>query len=221
MAEKSNTNIDNLGGVVRLREEHQKVVKECQSRIQHWKKVLGDYEALDNRLRTLPDQLCYEIMVPFGPLAFMPGKLVHTNEVTVLLGDNWFTKCSAKQAQKIVEHRMKHVGSQLDDVTKTMKNFEARVGLAKDLETMSSNKGDYVDIREEVGNNDSAVTKGKQRIAHKPNSKPKMDVVIGLKEEDEAETGDTGRSKGIMTEDELWARLDELERLEELQDEQD
>lgn len=50
--------------------------------------------------------LCYK-QVPFGPLAFMPGKLVHTNEVTVLLGDNWFAKCSAKQAQKIVDHRMK------------------------------------------------------------------------------------------------------------------
>lgn len=45
--------------------------------------------------------------VPFGPLAFMPGKLVHTNEVTALLGDNWFAKCSAKQAQKLVTHRMK------------------------------------------------------------------------------------------------------------------
>lgn len=50
--------------------------------------------------------LCCE-QVPFGPLAFMPGKLVHTNEVTALLGDNWFAKCSAKQAQKIVTHRMK------------------------------------------------------------------------------------------------------------------
>lgn len=37
----------------------------------------------------------------------MPGKLVHTNEVTALLGDNWFAKCSTKQAQKIVDHRMK------------------------------------------------------------------------------------------------------------------
>lgn len=45
--------------------------------------------------------------MPFGPLAFMPGKLVHTNEVTVLLGDNWFAKCSTKQAQKLVAHRMK------------------------------------------------------------------------------------------------------------------
>uniref|UniRef100_A0A3Q0RNC6 URI1 prefoldin like chaperone n=1 Tax=Amphilophus citrinellus TaxID=61819 RepID=A0A3Q0RNC6_AMPCI len=106
MAEKGQVNIEHLGGVFRLREEHEKVVKDYESRIQH-KKVSGDYEALDDRLKTLPDQLSYDIMVPFGPLAFMPGKLVHTNEVTVLLGDNWFTKCSAKQAQKIVDHRMK------------------------------------------------------------------------------------------------------------------
>ena len=50
-------------------------------------------------------QLCSK-QVPFGSLAFMPGKLVHTNEITVLLGDNWFAKCSAKQAQKLVTHRM-------------------------------------------------------------------------------------------------------------------
>lgn len=30
------------------------------------------------------------------------------------------------------------VKHELDDLTKTMKNFEARVGLAKDLETISS-----------------------------------------------------------------------------------
>lgn len=98
-------------------------------------KVSDDYEALNQRLQTLPDQLSYDIMVgarpavpfsqlfphcercvswhqicsvqvPFGSLAFMPGKLVHTNEITVLLGDNWFAKCSAKQAQDLVAHRM-------------------------------------------------------------------------------------------------------------------
>ncbi|KAG8012477.1 Unconventional prefoldin RPB5 interactor, partial [Nibea albiflora] len=187
------------------------------------KKVSGDYEALNERLQTLPDQLSYDIMVPFGPLAFMPGKLVHTNEVTALLGDNWFAKCSAKQAQKIVNHRMKYVKSELEDLTKTMKNFEARVGFAKNLETMT-NKGDYVDIREEVGNNDTAVSKaGKQRIAHKPNSKPKLDAVLDLREDEENEG--EGRAeesrKGVLTEEELWARLDELEKLEQLQDEQD
>ena len=45
--------------------------------------------------------------VPFGKLAFMPGQLVHTNEILVLLGDNWFVERSAKQAAEIVDRRMK------------------------------------------------------------------------------------------------------------------
>ncbi|RVE72260.1 hypothetical protein OJAV_G00059970 [Oryzias javanicus] len=210
-----------LGGVHRLREEQEKVVKDCERRIQHWTKVSGDYEALSDRLKTLPDRLSYDIMVPFGPLAFMPGKLVRTNEVTVLLGDNWFAKCSTKQAQAVVDHRMSHVKKELEDLSKTRKNFEARVGLAKDLEAASASKGEYVDIREEVTS--SIVTKGKQRIAHKPNSKPKLDVVFDLKEEEEEEEkdGGGGGGKGVLTEEELWRRLDELERLEGLQDEED
>ncbi|XP_034031414.1 unconventional prefoldin RPB5 interactor 1 [Thalassophryne amazonica] len=182
MSEKVNINLQHLGGVVRLREEHQKVVKDCEGRVQHWKKVSGDYEALNNRLRTLPDQLSYDIM-----------------------------------AQKIVDHRMKYVKQEIDDLSKTMKNFETRVEFTKDLETMSSSKGDYIDIREELECNDAVIVKGKQRIAHKPKSKPKQECVCDLK--DEAEI--TGSTKGIMTEEELWARLDELEKLEELQDEQD
>lgn len=219
MAEKCKIKSEHCDGVVRLREEQEKVVKDCESRINHWKKVSGDYAALKDRLETLPDQLSYDIMVPFGPLAFMPGKLVHTNEVTVLLGDNWFAKCSAKQAQKLVDHRAKYVKHELDELTKTMKNFEARVGFAKDMETMSMSKDAYVDIREDVGNNDAVVNKGKHRIAHKPKSKPKLGPVIDLKEEDEEDEGK--KFKSVLSEEELWARLDELEKLEELQDEQD
>lgn len=67
-------------------------------------------------------------------------------------------------------------------------------------------------------------SKGKRRIAHKPNSKPKLDAILDLKEEDDEnneEGSDGGDRKGILTEEELWARLDELEKLEALQDEQD
>lgn len=48
--------------------------------------------------------------------------------------------------------------------------------------------------------------------------------MLDLKEEDEEKEGecrDGGSRKGVMTEEELWARLDELEKLEELQDDQD
>ena len=36
----------------------------------------------------------------------MPGRLIHTNEITVLLGDNWFAEVSAKDAIGITERRV-------------------------------------------------------------------------------------------------------------------
>ncbi|XP_074864634.1 unconventional prefoldin RPB5 interactor 1 isoform X2 [Carettochelys insculpta] len=152
-------------------------------------------------------------MVPFGPLAFMPGKLVHTNEVTVLLGDNWFSKCSAKQAIGLVEHRKKHVRKALDDLQKVMKNFESRIEFTEDLQKMSDAAGDFVDIREEA-ENDGNETTGKRRTAHKPHSKPKVSNVFEVHFQ---ENGTDTKSKGCsQSEEELWARLEELERQEEI-----
>lgn len=59
---------------------------------------------------------------------------------------------------------------------------------------------------------------GKHRVAHKPNSKPKEEYMVQL--EEETEENDES-FKGKVSEEELWARLDELERLEEEQDERD
>lgn len=194
--------------VARLREEQEKVVTNCQEKIQHWEKVDNDYSALQERLRTLPDKLSYDVMVPFGPLAFMPGKLVHTNEVTVLLGDNWFAKCSAKQAVGLVEHRKEHVRKTIDDFKKVLKNFESRVEFTEDLQKMSDAAGDFVDIREEIKSDFEF--KGKQRIAHKPHSKPKTSDIF------EADFENGVKPKNTFDADELWARLEELERQEEL-----
>ncbi|XP_060109958.1 unconventional prefoldin RPB5 interactor 1 isoform X2 [Heteronotia binoei] len=151
-------------------------------------------------------------MVPFGPLAFMPGKLVHTNEITVLLGDNWFAKCSAKQASGLVEHRKKHVRKTMEDLQKVMQNFESRVEFTEDLQKMTDAAGDFADIRE-VCENSSTETKGKHRTAHKPHSKPKTDAF----QADLQENGTGEKFSGDLKSDlELWARLDELERQEEI-----
>ncbi|KAJ8417871.1 hypothetical protein AAFF_G00227140 [Aldrovandia affinis] len=224
MSERNETNAEFPQGVRRLREEHKKVATSCEGQIQHWQKVEADYEALQERLHTLPDKLSYDIMVPFGPLAFMPGKLIHTNEVTVLLGDNWFAKCSAKQAVDLVEHRKRHVRNTLDDLNKVVKNFQARVGFTEDLEKASGGKGDFVDIREEVKGGEEPLTKGKHRVAHKPNSKPKVDLPEVPEEEvvvEEEEGGGAGGGQELLSEVELWARLDKLEKQEEQLDDQD
>ncbi|XP_049719529.1 unconventional prefoldin RPB5 interactor 1 isoform X1 [Elephas maximus indicus] len=194
--------------VARLREEQEKVVTKCQEKIQHWTKVDNDYNALQERLSTLPDKLSYNIMVPFGPFAFMPGKLVHTNEVTVLLGDNWFAKCSAKQAIGLVEHRKEHVRKTIDDLKKVVKNFESRVEFTEDLQKMSDAAGDIIDIREEIKSDFEF--KVKHRIAHKPHSKPKTSDIFA------ADFVSDIKSNELVADKELWARLEELERQEEL-----
>lgn len=194
--------------VARLREAQEKVVTNCQEKIQHWEKVDDDYNALKERLSTLPDKLSYDIMVPLGPFAFMPGKLVHTNEVTVLLGDNWFAKCSAKQAMGLVEHRKEHVRKTINDFKKVMKNFESRVEFTEDLQKMSDAAGDIVDIREEIKSD--LEFKAKHRIAHKPHSKPKTSDAF------EADFANAMKSKDLFADKELWERLEELERQEEL-----
>lgn len=82
---------------------------------------IKDYEALQARLSTLPAQLTHDIMVspvlsvcglifcfqkvPFGRFAFAPGKLYHSNEVTLLIGDNWFLKTTVKHALDVVQRR--------------------------------------------------------------------------------------------------------------------
>ena len=43
--------------------------------------------------------------VPFGPAALMPGRLVHTNEVTMLLGASYYAETSASQVRSTAHAR--------------------------------------------------------------------------------------------------------------------
>ncbi|XP_015747151.1 PREDICTED: unconventional prefoldin RPB5 interactor-like isoform X3 [Acropora digitifera] len=93
--------------ISRFQEENRKALLERQQRLNTCENYKQDYEKLEELLKTLPNRTTHEVMVPIGSVAFMPGKLVHTNEITVLLGDNWFAERSASQALKIVERRKK------------------------------------------------------------------------------------------------------------------
>ncbi|RKP37070.1 hypothetical protein BJ085DRAFT_27451 [Dimargaris cristalligena] len=77
--------------------------------IEQYEAFQADYRALADQLSTFSHQLSYDVQIPMGPLAFMPGSIVHTNEVMVLLGDNWFVERSAHQAQAIATRRVAYV----------------------------------------------------------------------------------------------------------------
>ena len=51
--------------------------------------------------------------MPLGKLALFPGQLRHTNEIMVLLGDNYFALRSASQAAAITERRAEALRPQI------------------------------------------------------------------------------------------------------------
>ena len=76
-------------------------------------RAADDYEELQQTLRELPAKVERKLLVPFGKLAFFPGSLRHTNEVMVLLGDNYFALRSAEQAAGIAARRAEYVRPQV------------------------------------------------------------------------------------------------------------
>lgn len=138
---------DNLENLAQLQHEHRQRLELVEKEYNQLTKFKDDYLHLQKRLRTLPDKTSHEVMVPIGPLAFMPGHLIHTNEILVLLGDNWFAERSAKEATEIVKRRVK-------DCNEKIESAENQMNLHKNwLEETSSlfEEGkDQVEIIEEL-----------------------------------------------------------------------
>jgi unconventional prefoldin RPB5 interactor 1 len=75
----------------------------------------------------MPDNLSYDVMVPLSKYALMPGKVKNTNEILVLLGENWFVERSAKQANEIVQRRIVGINKFLDDTKKELKLIQDQI----------------------------------------------------------------------------------------------
>ncbi|KAJ3009569.1 UNVERIFIED_CONTAM: uri1, prefoldin-like chaperone [Siphonaria sp. JEL0065] len=74
----------------------------------HYTQYSKEYGQLEAFLTTAPLTTTIEHRVPVGRFAFLEGRLVHTNEVLVSLGDNWFVDRSAAQAKDIARRRREY-----------------------------------------------------------------------------------------------------------------
>ncbi|KAJ1736102.1 hypothetical protein LPJ61_000152 [Coemansia biformis] len=92
---------------------HQQSVSSLEGALKQYSGYKAEYHELQQTLLDLPAEIEYDAMVPVGPLAFFPGKLINTNEILVLLGDNWFVERSAKQAAGIAGRRESYVDAKI------------------------------------------------------------------------------------------------------------
>lgn len=188
--------------IERLKAEQLSAIEKTGERISQLEKYKNDYDNLKKQLKTLPEKVTHDVMVPFGKLAFMPGRLIHTNEITVLLGDNWFAEISAKDAIGITERRVTDIDRQIAELNKQKGLLEPRVDFTSQLQDITKNAGGLVEIKEEYDDEKEKAWKEQ----HRENVR-----------QSRQRTGEDTRQG--ETEEEVWRRLEELERRESERDE--
>ncbi|KAM0947117.1 putative prefoldin alpha [Dioscorea sansibarensis] len=179
--------------------DHQKELARLQG-------FISDNTNLVNLVQRLPGELSHDIMVPFGGAAFFPGKLIHTNELLVLLGEGYYADRTARQTVEILKRRGKSLELQVESLKAVMLDLEAE---AKFFDSTATDAAEgLVEIREDY--------------VEEPNkSKPEASMRPGPPDSNVASTSDNART---FTVDDEYARimamLDEHEK-EELEHEND
>ncbi|KAK8648097.1 hypothetical protein V6N13_128859 [Hibiscus sabdariffa] len=147
-------------------------------------------------------------LVPFGKAAFFPGRLVHTNEFLVLLGESYYADRTAKQTVEILKRRGKSLMSKVDALKAEMQDLKAEASFFDS--TAAEVAEDLVEIREyEEDNSNESVSQSGPTELESPTlaeTDHKMDSKMGASKDDEYAL--------------LMSRLEELEK-EELAAEDD
>ncbi|KAG6519683.1 hypothetical protein ZIOFF_023188 [Zingiber officinale] len=140
-------------------------------------------------------------LVPFGGAAFFPGRLIHTNEFLVLLGDGYYAERTAKQTMDILHRRGKTMEAQVEALKATMLDLEAEAKFFNS--TAEEAIEGIVEIREEYVEEPEKNSLSSDNSLHscKTENLQKLD-------EDEDEDEEYAR---------IMARIEELERMEELE----
>ncbi|KAI9204961.1 uncharacterized protein BJ171DRAFT_93117 [Polychytrium aggregatum] len=114
------------GDIQQFKDRVNKTLESTRSSLERWKSYDLDYVKLKDLVLELPTKTRHPITVPFGRHAFMQGHMVHTNEIMVLLGDNWFVERSGQQAAEIIDRRREYVKQQIEALETGIRNLSAK-----------------------------------------------------------------------------------------------
>lgn len=131
-----------------LYERERAELEGCLRNIELFTKYISDYQCLRERLTTLADKTNHEIMVPIAgsKMAFMPGYIHHTNEVLVLLGENYFAEKSTKEAIEFVDRRVSFCKEKIQELETQKRMLENWLSATDDVKTTA--ESGLVDINE-------------------------------------------------------------------------
>jgi unconventional prefoldin RPB5 interactor 1 len=136
-----------------IEQQFKETVAHHKSNIQKHTTQLEQYNALEETLKTLPHKLSHEIMVPLGShgMGFMPGKIVHTNEVIILAGAKYFFKTSVHHALGMISRRKQTIKERIKAENTALRQLFNRMGLTQEADHVEAeyNEEEIKEIVEE------------------------------------------------------------------------
>ncbi|KAM3745268.1 hypothetical protein ACB098_06G113500 [Castanea mollissima] len=177
----------------------QEKVAEIQNELHSVRGFISDNSNLINLVQKLPEQLHHNIIVPFGKAAFFPGRLIHTNELMVLLGEGYYAERTSKQTVEILKRRGKVLESQVESLKAIMRDLKAETSFFDS--TASEAAEGLLEITEDYVEENSTERESE--------SGPPREDTPSFSEADKAK---------VSAEDEEYARI--MSRLDELEKEE-
>lgn len=95
-------------------------VRQLQDKKSSLEAKLREYKTLERDLLETSKVSSKQVMIPLSGVGFVPGRLVHTNEVYVHLGANYFVQRTAHECSGIIERREKLLSEQLAQVEQAL-----------------------------------------------------------------------------------------------------
>ncbi|XP_043277429.1 unconventional prefoldin RPB5 interactor-like protein [Venturia canescens] len=177
-------------------------IRRNDEQTQTWSEYKSRHEKVIESLETFSKELSVECMVPIGKRALMRGKLTHTNEILVSLGEGYFAKYSAAQALALCRRRIKKADDILGSLEKEHKLYEMRQQIPECFDAFASEgRKDLIEHWNEEQLED-------WRVKHRQREKEYRTKLAELKNVEKQD---------IKTEEDLFAKLDALELQEELE----
>lgn len=180
------------------------IIQKNEEQIEKYTNFQKQCEIIVEGLQILPLELSVNCMIPIGKQALIKGKLKHTNEILVCLGEGYFVKYTAAQAIELTKRRIKRTLDNLISLKSERDLLESRRNYPLNYGAFESN------INEELIEHWSDQDLNDWRVQHRQKEKEYHE-----KKSKEKESNQNYQ----LTEEQLFQRLDELELEEELTDE--